>query len=197
MRPLVLHGNGPTDLILNSLGNYIPKAWNSEDQCTSCWENTIEFEGYKEKPEVVLAIFIVQETPFIDEFFRKIISLDYRKDKIDLFIHNLSPYHNKDVKDFLELIQSGNDDNNKYHSIEIIEHDKRMNERIGRNRGIQRCLDLRCDYYFSVDSVAHIENENTLKLLIEQNRDIIAPLMTGEYQSWNLYVKSKLDTEII
>ena len=83
-RPLVLHGNGPSKLHLNTLGNYIPQAWNSEDQCTSCWENTIEFESLKETPEVVLAIFIEQETPFIEEFFDKLIALNYPKEKIML-----------------------------------------------------------------------------------------------------------------
>ena len=190
VRPLVLHGNGPTKHLLNTLGNYLPKAWNSDDQCTSCWENTIEYEGLKEKPEVVLAIFIEQETPFIEEFFEKIIALDYPKDKIDLFIHNVSPYHKEDVKHFLELIKGDNNDektprDDMYHSIELIDHDEYVKERIGRNRGIQHCLDLKCDYYFSVDSVAHIDNENTLKLLIEQNRDVIAPLMIRAYQAWS------------
>ena len=51
--------------------------------------------------------------------------------------------------------------------------------------GIQHCLDLKCDYYFSVDSVAHIDNALTLKLLIEQNRDVIAPMMIRPYQAWS------------
>ena len=194
-RPLVVHGNGPSKLHLNTLGNYIPEAWNSEDQCTSCWDNTIEFKSLKETPEVVLAIFIEQETPFIEEFFSKITALDYPKEKIDLFIHNSSPYHSKDVEKFLKLIQKhvsdekSEEDNNEssdlYHSIEVVDADEFVKERIGRNMGIQHCLDLKCDYYFSVDSVAHIDNEFTLKLLIEQNREVIAPLMIRAYQAWS------------
>ena len=188
VRPLVLHGNGPTKVLLNTLGNYIPKAWNSEDQCTSCWEDTIEFEGLKEKPEIVLAIFIEQNTPFLEEFFEKIAALNYPKDKIDLFIHNVSPYHKDHIHKFLESTKGETEDEvqpDLYHSIEIVEHDEFVKERGGRNKGIQHCLDLRCDYYFSVDSVAHIDNENTLKLLIEQNRDVIAPLMIRPYQAWS------------
>ena len=30
--PIVIHGNGPSKRILNSLGNYLPKAWNTVDQ---------------------------------------------------------------------------------------------------------------------------------------------------------------------
>ena len=53
-RPSVLHGNGPPriKLILNSYGNYLPKAWNFEDQCTSCQEDTIRESS--EIPMVVL-----------------------------------------------------------------------------------------------------------------------------------------------
>jgi hypothetical protein len=32
--PLVVHGNGPSKRILNSLGNYLAKAWNTADQVT-------------------------------------------------------------------------------------------------------------------------------------------------------------------
>ena len=32
--PVVVHGNGPAKRILNSLGNYIAKAWNTNDQVT-------------------------------------------------------------------------------------------------------------------------------------------------------------------
>ena len=30
--PLVVHGNGPSKRILNSLANYLAKAWNTVDQ---------------------------------------------------------------------------------------------------------------------------------------------------------------------
>jgi hypothetical protein len=30
--PAVVHGNGPSKRILNSLGNYLAKAWNTADQ---------------------------------------------------------------------------------------------------------------------------------------------------------------------
>ena len=43
-RPLLIHGNGPSKRHLNHLGNYVPKAWNEVDQCTSCWEDVVDFE---------------------------------------------------------------------------------------------------------------------------------------------------------
>lgn len=71
-KPLVLHGNGPSKRVLNTLTNYIPKAWNMEDQCTSCWEDTLVFETLPEVPHVVIGIFIEKATPFMEEFFSKI-----------------------------------------------------------------------------------------------------------------------------
>ena len=30
--PALIHGNGPAKKVLNSLGNYLAKSWNTEDQ---------------------------------------------------------------------------------------------------------------------------------------------------------------------
>jgi procollagen-lysine,2-oxoglutarate 5-dioxygenase, invertebrate len=37
-------------------------------------------------------VFIEQPTPFLDEFFQKLLNLEYPKDKIHLFIHNAVNY---------------------------------------------------------------------------------------------------------
>ena len=47
-KPLVLHGNGPSKRVLNSLANYVPGSWNMEDQCTACWEDPVSFEDMTE-----------------------------------------------------------------------------------------------------------------------------------------------------
>ena len=41
----------------------------------------------------------------------------------------------------------------------------------------EECLKKKCEYYFNVDALAHIDNPHTLKLLIEQNRPVVAPMM--------------------
>ena len=38
-------------------------------------------------------------------------------------------------------------------------------------------MELMCEFYFIVDSVAHLDNPQTLRLLIEQNRPVLAPMM--------------------
>lgn len=49
----------------------------------------------------------------------------------------------------------------------------------------EECVKRKCEYYFNVDSVAHIDNPHTLKLLVEQNRPVVAPLMIRPYQAWS------------
>ena len=160
--PLVLHGNGPSKRVLNTLANYIPKAWNYEDHCTACWDDTLNFEDLPEIPILILAIFVEKPTPFIEEFFEKISKLDYPKDKISLLIHNSQDFHVEDVEEFLKR------EEDKYLSVKHLEQSTK--EWHARNEGIALCEKIKCDYYFSVDSEAHIDNAQTLKLLIEQNR---------------------------
>ncbi|XP_043542412.1 multifunctional procollagen lysine hydroxylase and glycosyltransferase LH3-like, partial [Chiloscyllium plagiosum] len=40
--PVIIHGNGPTKLQLNYLGNYIPNAWNHETGCGICDEDLLD-----------------------------------------------------------------------------------------------------------------------------------------------------------
>lgn len=88
--PLVVHGNGPSKSVVNSLGNYIANSWNLQDGCQSCNDDRIDLSKKKESqlPSVVVAIFIHEPTPFLEEFFQKIDKLDYPKSRIFLFVHN-------------------------------------------------------------------------------------------------------------
>ena len=108
----------------------------------------------------MVAIFIQKPTPFIEEFFDKIANLEYDKEKIALFIHNNVEYHEEDVDSFLE------DHKSKYISVDVLNPKDSVKEWHARNKGIQKCQSLKCDFYFSVDSDAHVDNPESLKLLI-------------------------------
>ena len=130
-------------------------------------------------PHVLLGIFIEKPTPFLEVFFNKIANLDYDKDKITLLIHNDVEYHEEDIETFLEEQKS------KYREVEIIKPKDKVKEWHARDKGITKCAELKCDFYFSVDSDAHIDNEKTLKLLIEQNRNVVAPFLIRPYKAWS------------
>lgn len=178
-RPLVIHGNGPSKLLLNSLGNYLAQAFDLENGCLECWENKLELKNLVETPKVLLAIFIEKPTPFTLEFWQKIAALTYEKAAIDIFIHNNVEYHQTEVANFV------NDNMNDYHKVEVVGHDQDVSEHSARNRAVERCVETKCDYLFVVDSEAHIDNPHTLGLLIEQNRDVVAPMLYRPYSAWS------------
>lgn len=105
--PLVLHGNGNSKLVLNSLGNYLARAWTPDEGCLACWDHAIELD--KSKPEtypiILIAIFIERPTPFLEEFFQSIYYQIYPKTKLHLFVHNNVPYHEEVVADFYEKVK--------------------------------------------------------------------------------------------
>lgn len=101
---MILHGNGGSKLVLNSLGNYVAKAWSPEEGCLNCWERTIQLDSVKleEYPKLLIAIFIEKPMPFLEEFLDKIYEQEYPKKRLHLFIHNTVEYHEKTVQHFIE-----------------------------------------------------------------------------------------------
>lgn len=179
--PLILHGNGFSKLVLNSLSNYLARAWTANEGCLACWERTIELD--KTKPEtypiILIAIFIEQPTPFLEEFFQAIYRQAYPKSRLHLFIHNNVPYHESVISDFFEKTS------HEYLSSKQILPSDQISEVDARKLALDHCLLKECSGYLSVDAVAHLDNEHTLKLLVEQQRGIVAPLLIRPYKAWS------------
>ncbi|KAI1892559.1 hypothetical protein AGOR_G00134830 [Albula goreensis] len=179
--PVIVHGNGPTKLQINYLGNYIPKVWTFETGCTVCDEDQRPLSGLKESeyPLVVIGIFIQQPTPFVSVFFERLLNLKYPKDRLKLFIYNQEPHHEKHVSSFLE------DHGTEYQAVKVIGPEEDMDSLASRNLGFDVCRqDRDCEYFFSVDVEVVLKNADTLKILIEQNRPIIAPMLTRPGRLW-------------
>ena len=47
--PSVIHGNGPSKLYLDHLGNYIANSWSFSESCIECKENTFFLSEVKVK----------------------------------------------------------------------------------------------------------------------------------------------------
>uniref|UniRef100_A0A671T4D2 Procollagen-lysine,2-oxoglutarate 5-dioxygenase 1 n=1 Tax=Sinocyclocheilus anshuiensis TaxID=1608454 RepID=A0A671T4D2_9TELE len=98
--PVIIHGNGPTKLQINYLGNYIPHLWMFETGCTLCNEGLRPLSGLQsEYPVVVIGIFIQQPTPFVSVFFERLLNLKYPKNRLRLFIYN-------QVKHYVQIYNS-------------------------------------------------------------------------------------------
>ncbi|XP_066546669.1 procollagen-lysine,2-oxoglutarate 5-dioxygenase 1 isoform X2 [Amia ocellicauda] len=180
--PVIVHGNGPTKLHLNYLGNYIPRVWTFETGCTVCDEDQRPLTGVKEAdyPLVLIGIFIQQPTPFVTVFFERLLNLKYPKDRLKLFIYNHEPHHEKHVKSFLEVHGS------EYRAVKVVGPEEELDTAQSRNLGADVCRqDVDCEYYFSVDVEVVLKNPNTLTILIEQNKPIIAPLIGRPGKLWS------------
>ncbi|XP_064188367.1 procollagen-lysine,2-oxoglutarate 5-dioxygenase 2 isoform X1 [Anguilla rostrata] len=178
--PIVVHGNGYTKMYLNFLGNYIPNAWNYENGCGVCDQDMVDLSQVQEFPSVMVGVFIEQPTPFLPEFFQRLLSLDYPKDKLTVFVHNNEVYHEKHIQKFWE------ENKNTLKSFKVVGPEEMLSQGEARNMGMDLCRqDSGCDYYFSIDADVVLTNGQTLKLLIEQNRKIIGPLVSRHGKLWS------------
>ncbi|XP_016405100.1 procollagen-lysine,2-oxoglutarate 5-dioxygenase 3-like [Sinocyclocheilus rhinocerous] len=141
--PVVIHGNGPTKLQLNYLGNYVPSAWTYEHGCGICDDDLLDLSGVsdEEMPLVHVAVFIEQPTPFLEEFLERLATLIYPHTRIRLFIHN----------NYMEACKK----------------------------------DVSCDYFFSIDSDVALTNPDVLRILIEENKAVIAPMLSRHGKLWS------------
>ena len=125
----------------------------------------------------MIGVFILHPTPFLAEFFEDLSRLAYPKEKISILIHNLIELHEKDVQRFVDGHMS------TYAMLSILP--KQTEEWRIRAYLIEKCLELNGQYYLSLDSDARLTNEHTLISLIEQNRNIIAPLLNIQDKLWS------------
>jgi len=96
-----------------------------------------------------------------------------------LFIHNAVEFHEEEVEQFAE------ENKDKYHSIQVVGHKVPQKEWAVRNQAIKNCANIKCDYLFVVDSEVQLDNAHSLKLFIEQNRPVLAPMLIRPYSAWS------------
>ncbi|XP_015680219.1 procollagen-lysine,2-oxoglutarate 5-dioxygenase 1, partial [Protobothrops mucrosquamatus] len=136
--PVVIHGNGPTKLQLNYLGNYIPQSWTFETGCTVCKEGLKSLHGLKEKHH------LSQVSSFVDE-------------------------HGQE-----------------YRSLKVMGPEENLENADARNVSMNMCKqNPACEYYFSLDAEVVLKNPDTLQILMEQNKFVIAPLVSRMGKLWS------------
>ncbi|KAM9752463.1 LOW QUALITY PROTEIN: procollagen-lysine,2-oxoglutarate 5-dioxygenase 1 [Menidia menidia] len=179
--PVIVHGNGPTTLQINYLGNYIPSSWTFETGCTWCQEDR-PLEGLQdsELPLVLLAVFIQQPTPFFSVFLERLLELNYPKSRIKLFISNQEPFHQQQVLSFL----GGH--GGLYAEVTSVPPEEPQDAGARRDQAIETCRgDADCQFLFSLDAEVVLKNPNTLRTLIQHNLPIVAPMLTRPGRLWS------------
>ncbi|XP_063988127.1 procollagen-lysine,2-oxoglutarate 5-dioxygenase [Diachasmimorpha longicaudata] len=179
--PMIVHGNGHSKLVLNALGNYLARAWSPKEGCLNCYAGITKLpeDQAQTYPPILMALYIDRPTPFLEEFFQKIYHQDYPKFKLHLFIYNSIARHDSVITKFI-----GNS-GSEYKSVQMIGHNDSIELSAAKSLAMDQCLRKECSGYFSVDSVAHLDNAQTLKLLVEQQRGIVGPLLVRREQTWS------------
>lgn len=173
--PVVLHGNGPTKLQLNSLGNYVPNGWSPEG-CGDCdrdvrpaWNGT-----------VLLAVFVEQPTPFLDVFLRRLLRLEPPGGELRLFVHNREVHHEPHIAAVWPQLRR------RFASVKLVGPEEAMGQGAARDMGMAQCrADAQCSQYISVDADAALTNSRTLRALLAQNRPVLAPLLSRPGKLWS------------
>uniref|UniRef100_A0A3P9D3F6 procollagen-lysine 5-dioxygenase n=1 Tax=Maylandia zebra TaxID=106582 RepID=A0A3P9D3F6_9CICH len=168
--PVVVHGNGNTKMYLNYLANYVPNAWNYEHGCSHCDDDVVDFSQLKVGvSNVLVGVFIEQPTPFLPEFFQRLLTLDYPKDKLKLFVHN----NVSTCKAHPEVLGR---EQNVLNSFKVVGPEENLSQ------GEDLCRqDATCDYYFSIDS--DVITISSLRLSLSNRK--IWPLVTRHGKLWS------------
>ncbi|KAM3857390.1 multifunctional procollagen lysine hydroxylase and glycosyltransferase LH3 [Diretmus argenteus] len=180
--PVVIHGNGPTKLQLNYLGNYVPTAWTHENGCGICDDDLLFFNDVPDEdmPLVYVAVFIEQPTPFLDEFLDRLTTLNYPVARIRLFIHNNVVYHERHIQRFWERHRL------LFPDARLVGPEENLQQDQARSMAVEACKkDPECDYYFSIDCDVAVTNPDILRILIEENKPVIAPMLSRHGKLWS------------
>ena len=142
-------------------------------------------------PWVVMAIFLEKPTPFMEEFWKKVAALEYKKSNIDLFIYNGVKHHEAGVEAFTRAHED------QYRSIEVIgqkvPHNYISLEQVDwavRDYALHICARVTCDYLFMLDSQVQLDNAFTLDLLMKEHLPIVAPLLQHPQSGWTNFWSS-------
>uniref|UniRef100_A0A8C8SFI6 procollagen-lysine 5-dioxygenase n=1 Tax=Pelusios castaneus TaxID=367368 RepID=A0A8C8SFI6_9SAUR len=180
--PVVIHGNGPTKLQLNYLGNYVPNAWTYETGCGGCDQGLLDLSGTPEEelPHVLVGVFIEQPTPFLPQFLQRLLDWEYPYSRLHLFIHNHEVFHEPHIQEAWEQLRGA------FASVKVVGPEEELSQGEARDMAMDNCRqDPECGYYLSLDADVALTNPGTLRALIRQNRKIIAPMVSRPGKLWS------------
>uniref|UniRef100_A0A674BH06 procollagen-lysine 5-dioxygenase n=1 Tax=Salmo trutta TaxID=8032 RepID=A0A674BH06_SALTR len=149
--PVIIHGNGPTKLQLNYLGNYVPTAWTHETGCGICDDDLVYLNDTPVR------------TCVCGRMIETVCDGEMRERQTDVV------YHEQNIQRFWEKHR-------------VLFPDARL---VGPEENLQQDQDSQCDYYFSIDADVVIVNPDVLRVLIEENKSVIAPMLSRHGKLWS------------
>jgi len=175
-KPLMVHAPGYCSHLIDVIGNYIPKKYHPELGCTHCLEDTIDLskKSPEEYPLVVIGLFLSASST-LTKFLEMMYSLNYPKKRIHLFIDSKDESQAAIIKSFIQVYGA------EYQSVQLVK-EYEATDRQRKESGLDECVEKKCDFYFHLENSVFFENLDALRLLVEQNRKVLAPHLTGDDQ---------------
>ncbi|XP_074898411.1 multifunctional procollagen lysine hydroxylase and glycosyltransferase LH3 isoform X2 [Buteo buteo] len=180
--PVVIHGNGPTKLQLNYLGNYIPSGWSYESGCGDCDLDLRPLEGVpdEELPWVLVGVFVEQPTPFLPQFLQRLLHWRYPPSRLRLFLHNREVHHEPHIAAIWPRLRR------RFASARLVGPEEALEPGAARDMGMALCRrDPQCQHYLSLDGDVALTHPGALRALLRQNRRVLAPLLSRPGQLWS------------
>lgn len=92
--PLVIHGNGPTKVLLNSLGNYLAKSWTQDDGCLACAEDQKDISTLNVSFILLYCIVLLFQKVLVYSMFKS-GNLDTSE---NLFLYSFGQQNNENLR---------------------------------------------------------------------------------------------------
>uniref|UniRef100_A0AAY4BL18 procollagen-lysine 5-dioxygenase n=1 Tax=Denticeps clupeoides TaxID=299321 RepID=A0AAY4BL18_9TELE len=182
--PVIIHGNGPTKLQLNYLGNYVPTAWTYEHGCGNCDDNLLDLSDV---PVCVSPSWCESVSRQGSSWLiRAFVCCRTRRCLLSMLLSSLnnprrtrgpgSPLNSRFWTQHRALFPSAT----------IVGPEENLQHDQARAMAVEACRkDPSCDYYFSVDSEVALTNPDVLRILIEENKPVIAPMISRHGKLWS------------
>ena len=162
----------------------------------------------KNGDKILLTILARNKGHVLHKYLECIKTLDYNKKMITIYINTNNNTDNTleildewiiKNKDFYNFIEIENIDREELMRVSDRPHDwnKERFRVLGeiRNRSLKKTVEYDCDYYFVVDCDNFI-NPNTLKILIKEDKPIIAPMLKSVPEENDSYSNFFCDIDV-
>ncbi|KAI0987467.1 hypothetical protein GJ496_005508 [Pomphorhynchus laevis] len=172
--PMIIHGNGPTKIILNRIGNYIGGTWSPGTGCTSCDKHAFDLLSISKNkwPRILIYVMITEPMPFINEFLSNLRKQTYPEQLIHLLIHNTQKRWDILLNEFAKINEDA------YASIDNLPNTTSTAD--GFMLAKSACHKFSCDYMLLLDGKVQLFEDESLLLLIGLNRSITSPILRRE-----------------
>ncbi|EUB62620.1 Procollagen-lysine,2-oxoglutarate 5-dioxygenase 1 [Echinococcus granulosus] len=169
---------------LNSLSNYLVRAWSPETGCQICDEEKLDLSrlSHLDYPVIQLSVLVTEPTPFLEVFFEGLTNLTYPKNRIDLVTYCAVEKQKSVVNDFIARTS------HEYHSSREIRLPLSARPTEAFQEALSYCWENNeCKYLFYMEPTTQLRKADTLEHLISTKRNAIAPMITRPGKFWSSF----------